>query len=71
VTDLTVVRLNCYAVDNGFESERERLELYLAAEDKNPNAAWQWLETGGDKQSLLAILNTKKRVRATESEEEA
>jgi hypothetical protein len=68
VHDLTVVRLNCYAQSCGFDSETERLELYLMAEDKDPDAAWQWLETGGDKASLLAIIEQKRAVQPTEEE---
>jgi hypothetical protein len=54
--DLTTRRLNGYAVDMGFESETERLQMIVDAPESKTEAIDLWLATDGTKKGLLAIL---------------
>ena len=63
---IPVCRLNGYATDMGFESERERLAMILTAMQKNEQAVEDWLDTDGTCDGLVKILEAKRKVRRPE-----
>jgi cytidine deaminase len=60
MNDLTTMRLNGYAIDMGFESESERLQMIVDAPASKTDAISAWLETDGSKQGLVVILADKR-----------
>jgi hypothetical protein len=58
--DLTMQNLNGFAISCGFESERERIEMFLSVPQWHEDALWTWLDEDGTKQGLEKILATKR-----------
>jgi cytidine deaminase len=58
--NFTTMRLNGYAVEMGFESESERLQMIVDAPASKTEAISAWLDTDGSKQGLIVILADKR-----------
>jgi hypothetical protein len=56
----SIADLNGYAQEMGFESERERIEMFLSVPQWHEDALWTWLDEDGTKAGLEKILNTKR-----------
>ncbi len=66
--DFTITRLNNYAIDSGFESERERFELILSVSADRQDQLEAWMDLDGSKEGLLKILHQKRPLRRNEAE---
>jgi hypothetical protein len=62
MNEWTCFNLNHYAIDNGFESDRDRVEMILSVPQWHEDALWKWLDEDGTKEGLLKILATKRSV---------
>ena len=63
MNQFSIADLNGYAQEMGFESERERIEMFLSVPQWHEDALWTWLDEDGTKQGLEKILATKRVVR--------
>lgn len=70
--DAQLLALRCststYAIDNGFESETERLEMILSVPAYKHDMLWDWMNCDGTKAGLVALLEAKRKVRDEEDE---
>ena len=62
MNQFSIADLNGYAQEMGFESERERIEMFLSVPQWHEDALWRWLDEDGTKAGLEKILNTKRSV---------
>jgi hypothetical protein len=69
VNPFTATRLSGYAIDKGFESETERLEMILNVPGWGQEALEKWLDEDGTRAGLEAILATKRFVRRLTKED--
>jgi hypothetical protein len=69
VNPLLTRALSNYAIDKGFASERERLELILTVPSWGQEALEVWMNLDGSKDGLVRLLAAKRPVRRITTED--